>query len=65
LIHQDLQGKLKTLAAAMDRSTLQTFYEDLLETREAILKINANIGLSLQALLLPLRKKMEESRQKV
>jgi len=64
LIHQDLQGKLRTLSNAADRSTLQTFYEDLLETREAILKINANIGLSLQALLLPLRMKVEESRQK-
>ncbi len=64
LIHQDLQRKLQNLAAAVDRSTLQTFYEDLLETREAILKINANIGLSLQALLLPLRRRVEESRQK-
>jgi len=64
LIHRDLLVKLRPLTAALGRSTLQAFYEDLLETREAILKINANIGLSLQALLLPLKKTVEESRQK-
>jgi DNA polymerase-3 subunit delta' len=55
LIHQDLAARLKAVAAKWDLDGLRRFYEDLLETREAILKINANIGLQLQALFLPVK----------
>jgi len=55
LIHYDVRSRLAPLAERVSHAALQNFYSDLLEAREAILKINANIGLSLQALLLPLR----------
>jgi DNA polymerase III subunit delta' len=55
LIHEDLRQRLTALALRWESAALQTFYENLLETREAILKINANIGLQMQALLLPLK----------
>lgn len=55
LIHQDLAARLRGLAEKWEQVSLQRFYEDLLETREAITKINANIGLQLQALFLPLK----------
>lgn len=55
LIHQDAKARLEPLAAAVSSSVLAEFYERLLNYREAILKINANIGLTLQALLLPLK----------
>ena len=55
LLHQDVAHRMEPLASAASLSLLMEFYESLLQYREAILKINANIGLSLQALLLPLR----------
>ena len=55
LVHQDVLQRLEPLASAAPYFALYEFYENLLQFREAILKINANIGLSLQALLLPLR----------
>lgn len=55
LVHEDARARLEPLAAAAPLSTLSDFYERLLNQREAILKINANIGLTLQALLLPLK----------
>lgn len=62
LIHKDARLRLEPLAAAASTSVLVEFYEKLLNYREAILKINANIGLSLQALLLPLRSAAAQSR---
>lgn len=55
LVHQDAVDRLRPLASRAGMSALVHFYERLLETREAVMKINANIGLSLQALFLPLR----------
>jgi hypothetical protein len=55
MVHEEIRTRLLTLAAKTERSTLLDFFEDLLQTREAVLKINANISLSLQSLLLPLR----------
>jgi DNA polymerase III subunit delta' len=55
LIHQDAKDRLTPLAERVSMSSLVQFYEKLLETREAVMKVNANIGLSLQALFLPLR----------
>jgi DNA polymerase-3 subunit delta' len=55
LIHEDARQRLEAFAEGASTSALLEFYENLLQYREAILKINANIGLSLQALLLPLR----------
>ena len=55
LIHEDLRSRLGALASRWQPGVLQEFYENLLETREAILKINANIGLQMQALLLPVK----------
>jgi hypothetical protein len=55
LIHGEAREKLTKLAACSDSTTLQKFYEDLLEVRESILKVNANVSLALEALLLSLR----------
>lgn len=55
LVHEDARGRLEPLAAAAPLAILSNYYERLLNQREAILKINANIGLTLQALLLPLK----------
>lgn len=55
LIHHDAKDRLTPLAERVGMSSLVQFYEKLLETREAVMKVNANIGLSLQALFLPLR----------
>jgi DNA polymerase III subunit delta' len=55
LIHHDAKERLTPLAERVGMSSLVQFYEKLLETREAVMKVNANIGLSLQALFLPLR----------
>jgi DNA polymerase III subunit delta' len=55
LIHADEREKLKQLSSALSDSALQKFYEELLEVREAVLKINANVSLALQGLFLPLR----------
>lgn len=55
LVHQDIQSRLAPLAENVYSYQLFDLYENLLQQREAILKINANIGLSLQGLLLPLR----------
>jgi len=57
LIHQDARNRLLPLANRLTLSAIEKFYDDLLQTREGILKINANVGLSMQALLLPLRAK--------
>ena len=62
LMHEDVRGRLVALAETADTRCLQSFYDDLLQVRESILKINANIGLSLQALMLPLKLKHEERR---
>jgi hypothetical protein len=55
VLHRDAIDRLKHLAGNISVSALVEFYEKLVETREAVLKVNANIGLSLQALFLPLR----------
>ena len=55
LVHQDAAEHLRALASNVRLGSLVEFYEKLLETREAVMKVNANIGLSLQALFLPLR----------
>jgi DNA polymerase-3 subunit delta' len=55
LVHQDAADRLRSLASKVQLNSLVEFYENLLETREAVMKVNANIGLSLQALFLPLR----------
>ena len=62
LIHEDARPRLKAMADVVDARTLDDFYQDVLQAREAILKINANIGLSLQSLLLPLKLKCETTR---
>jgi hypothetical protein len=55
LVHEDVRARMTAMVTQVERYALQKFYEDLLMTREAVLKINANISLSLQALLLSLR----------
>jgi DNA polymerase III subunit delta' len=62
LIHEDARNRLKTMADVVDPRTLDELYQDLLQAREAILKINSNIGLTLQSLLLPLKLKCETTR---
>jgi DNA polymerase-3 subunit delta' len=64
LIHEDAKKRLVPLAENVDLRLLDDFYENLLQVREAILKINANISLSLQSLLLPCKLKCEELRSK-
>ena len=55
LIHTQVRDKLSKLSARVDNLALQQLYEELLEVRESVLKINANVSLALQGLLLPLR----------
>lgn len=55
LIHAEVRDKLSQLASCVSDLALRKFYEELLQVRESVLKINANVALSLQALLLPLR----------
>lgn len=55
VIHQDARGMLFVLAGKADVRSLENLYEQLLEAREAILKVNASIGLALQSVFLPLR----------
>lgn len=55
VIHQDARVLLATLAGKADVRDLETLYTQLLEAREAILKVNASIGLALQSVFLPLR----------
>jgi DNA polymerase III subunit delta' len=55
LIHAEVRERLSRLSMGLSDMALQKFYEELLEVRESVLKINANVGLALQALLLPLR----------
>lgn len=62
LIHEDARKRLVVMAENVDSRLLDEFYDKLLQAREAILKINANIGLSLQSLLLPFKQKCEERR---
>jgi hypothetical protein len=50
------------LIDSVDARTLDQFYDDILQAREAMLKINANISLSLQSLFLPLKSKCETMR---
>ena len=62
LVHSDLASRFDSM---IDKApSLQSFYEDLLESREAMLKVNANISLSLQALFLPLRTAAQEKKIK-
>jgi DNA polymerase III subunit delta' len=62
LVHEDAKKRMLPLADNVDHPLLNDFYESLLQTREAILKINANIGLSLQSLFLPMKLKCDERR---
>jgi DNA polymerase III subunit delta' len=62
LVHEDARKRLLAMVDAPDPETLDQFYQDVLQAREAILKINANISLSLQSLLLPLKLKCENMR---
>lgn len=62
LVHEDVRKKLVEMAACVDSRTLDQFYDDILQAREAMLKINANISLSLQSLFLPLKSKCENMR---
>lgn len=55
IYHQDLRQALMPVAAKAEMRHLQELYEELLQTRESILKVNASISLALQALLLPVR----------
>lgn len=55
LVHEDVTERLTAMASKTPLHVLQTFYDELLETRETVLRVNANTGLSLQALFLPLR----------
>lgn len=55
IIHQDARPVLAPLAANAEMRALENLYEQLLEAREAILKVNASIGLALQSVFLPLR----------
>jgi hypothetical protein len=64
LVHEDARKRLTPLAENTDHRLLDDFYDKLLQVREAILKINANISLSLQSLLLPLKLRCEERRTK-
>ncbi|MCI0602836.1 DNA polymerase III subunit delta' [bacterium] len=62
LVHEDARKRLAPLMENLDLRLLDEFYDELLQVREAILKINANISLSLQSLLLPLKMKCDERR---
>lgn len=62
LVHEDVRKRLVALVEHADSRTLDVFYDDLLQAREAILKINANISLSLQSLFLSLKSKCETLR---
>jgi DNA polymerase-3 subunit delta' len=62
LIHEDVRKRLTALVDSVDARTLEQFYDDILQAREAVLKINANISLSLQSLFLPLKAKCETLR---
>jgi DNA polymerase III subunit delta' len=64
LVHEDARKRLTPLAENIDHRLLDDFYDKLLQVREAILKINANISLSLQSLLLPLKLRCDERRTK-
>lgn len=55
LIHNDLRDRMIQVVDLSDARNLKLFYDRFLETREVILKVNANISLSLQALFLSLR----------
>ena len=62
LVHEDAKKRMLPLANHVDQRELAEFYENLLQAREAILKINANISLSLQSLLFPMKLKCDERR---
>jgi DNA polymerase III subunit delta' len=64
LVHEDVKSRLSALTSHVDLRTQSDFYESFLQVREAILKINANVGLSLQALFLPLKSVCDEKRTK-
>ena len=64
LVHEDARKRLVPLVEHLDLRLLDDFYDKLLQVREAILKINANISLSLQSLLLPLKMRCDERRSK-
>jgi DNA polymerase-3 subunit delta' len=55
LMHEDVRQRLSVLASSMRMPAFHAFYERLLQTREAVIKINANTTLALQSLFLPLR----------
>ncbi len=62
LVHEDAKKRIVPLTEYLDHPLLDEFYDNLLQAREGILKINANISLSLQSLFLPLKLKCEERR---
>ena len=62
LVHEDVRKRLTGAAETVDVKSIHEFYEKFLQIREAILKINANISLSLQSLLVPLKHRCEELR---
>jgi DNA polymerase III subunit delta' len=62
LVHEDAKKRILALSENVDHRLLSEFYDSLLQAREAILKINANISLSLQSLLVPMKLKCEERR---
>ena len=64
LVHEDARKRLLPLVENVDLRLLDDFYDKLLQVREAILKINANISLSLQSLMLPLKMRCDEQRAK-
>ncbi len=55
LIHAEARESLSRLSSRVSGAALQKLYAELLEVRESVLKINANVSLALHALLLPLR----------
>ncbi|HET6266406.1 MAG TPA: DNA polymerase III subunit delta' [Acidobacteriota bacterium] len=55
LIHDDARTRIAELSRKIDAGNLRQLYDRLLEAREAVLKVNANIGLALQSVLLPAR----------
>jgi len=62
LVHEDVRNRLLAMVDTVEPGILDNFYQELLQAREAILKINANISLTLQSLLLPLKLKCETTR---
>src|SRR5262249_23122319 len=62
LVHEDIRERLIRLAERTTERRLEELYDNLLQSREGILKINANVGISMQALFLPARAQSEEKR---